>query len=394
MQPLDNIKILDLSRVYAGPGGTMILGDLGAEVIRIESPEGTDSMRDWVPFVGEESTYYLCANRNKKSITLNLKDPEGKKLFFKMVKEADVILENFKTGTLERLGLGYDTLKSIKQELILCSVTGYGHTGPYKNEPGFDPVIQAIGGLMDVTGSPYGEPTRVGLPLIDIMTSQYVAISILSAIRLKDRTGVGQRIELSLLDVQISSLANVASSFLNAGKVSKRMGNSHSYIVPYQVFQCIDRPLMVSAGNDRLFKQLCIALNQSEWAEAEKYATNEKRVANRDELTKKIQSVFYENTADSWFKVLSKNGVPSGPVNNIEQVFDHPQVKAREAIEEVSHPTLGTIKLVKSPIRFSTLNVQTKAHPPILGEHTEQYLTTELGLNKEEIYRLKVNGVI
>ncbi|MCM3177911.1 CaiB/BaiF CoA-transferase family protein [Cytobacillus horneckiae] len=394
MQPLDNIKILDLSRVYAGPGGTMILGDLGAEVIRIESPEGTDSMRDWVPFVGEESTYYLCANRNKKSITLNLKDPEGKKLFFKMVKEADVILENFKTGTLERLGLGYDTLKSIKQELILCSVTGYGHTGPYKNEPGFDPVIQAIGGLMDVTGSPDGEPTRVGLPLIDIMTSQYVAISILSAIRLKDRTGVGQRIELSLLDVQISSLANVASSFLNAGKVSKRMGNSHSYIVPYQVFQCIDRPLMVSAGNDRLFKQLCIALNQSEWAEAEKYATNEKRVANRDELTKKIQSVFYENTADSWFKVLSKNGVPSGPVNNIEQVFDHPQVKAREAIEEVSHPTLGTIKLVKSPIRFSTLNVQTKAHPPILGEHTEQYLTTELGLNKEEIYRLKVNGVI
>lgn len=394
MQPLDNIKILDLSRVYAGPGGTMILGDLGAEVIRIESPEGTDSMRDWVPFVGEESTYYLCANRNKKSITLNLKDPEGKKLFFKMVKEADVILENFKTGTLERLGLGYDTLKSIKQELILCSVTGYGHTGPYKNEPGFDPVIQAIGGLMDVTGSPDGEPTRVGLPLIDIMTSQYVAISILSAIRLKDRTGVGQRIELSLLDVQISSLANVASSFLNAGKVSKRMGNIHSYIVPYQVFQCIDRPLMVSAGNDRLFKQLCIALNQSEWAEAEKYATNEKRVANRDELTKKIQSVFYENTADSWFKVLSKNGVPSGPVNNIEQVFDHPQVKAREAIEEVSHPTLGTIKLVKSPIRFSTLNVQTRAHPPILGEHTEQYLTTELGLNKEEIYRLKVNGVI
>lgn len=394
MQPLDNIKILDLSRVYAGPGGTMILGDLGAEVIRIESPEGTDSMRDWVPFVGEESTYYLCANRNKKSITLNLKDPEGKKLFFKMVKEADVILENFKTGTLERLGLGYDTLKSIKQELILCSVTGYGHTGPYKNEPGFDPVIQAIGGLMDVTGSPGGEPTRVGLPLIDILTSQYVAISILSAIRLKDRTGVGQRIELSLLDVQISSLANVASSFLNAGKVSKRMGNSHSYIVPYQVFQCIDRPLMVSAGNDRLFKQLCIALNQSEWAEAEKYATNEKRVANRDELTKKIQSVFYENTADSWFKVLSKNGVPSGPVNNIEQVFDHPQVKAREAIEEVSHPTLGTIKLVKSPIRFSTLNVQTKAHPPNLGEHTEQYLTTELGLNKEEIYRLKVNGVI
>ncbi|MGX1430271.1 crotonobetainyl-CoA:carnitine CoA-transferase CaiB-like acyl-CoA transferase [Cytobacillus horneckiae] len=253
MQPLDNIKILDLSRVYAGPGGTMILGDLGAEVIRIESPEGTDSMRDWVPFVGEESTYYLCANRNKKSITLNLKDPEGKKLFFKMVKEADVILENFKTGTLERLGLGYDTLKSIKQELILCSVTGYGHTGPYKNEPGFDPVIQAIGGLMDVTGSPDGEPTRVGLPLIDIMTSQYVAISILSAIRLKDRTGVGQRIELSLLDVQISSLANVASSFLNAGKVSKRMGNSHSYIVPYQVFQCIDRPLMVSAGNDPAF---------------------------------------------------------------------------------------------------------------------------------------------
>ncbi|MDQ0269687.1 CaiB/BaiF CoA transferase family protein [Cytobacillus purgationiresistens] len=394
MQPLEGIRILDLSRVYAGPGGTMILGDLGAEVIRVESPEGTDSMRDWVPFIEGESTYYLCANRNKQSITLNLKDPEGKELFLNMIKKADVILENFKTGTLERMSLGYEVLKSIKPDLILCSVTGYGHTGPYKNEPGFDPVIQAIGGLMDVTGSPEGEPTRVGLPVIDIMTSQYVAISILSAIRLRDLTGKGQKIEISLLDVQLSSLANVASSYLNTGKVSKRIGNGHSYIVPYQVFQCSDRPLMVSAGNERLFKQLCIALNHPEWAEDERYVTNERRVENREELTKKIQAVFYEKTADQWFDVFSKSGVPSGPVNNIEQVFEHPQVIAREAVEEISHPTLGTVKLVKSPIRFSTLQVQTKTHPPLLGEHTEQYLETEIGLEKEEIARLKERGVI
>jgi crotonobetainyl-CoA:carnitine CoA-transferase CaiB-like acyl-CoA transferase len=393
-QPLEDIKVLDLSRVYAGPGGSMILGDLGADVVRIESPKGTDSMRDWVPFVDGESTYYMCANRNKRSVTLNLKHETGKNLLLKMVKDADVVLENFMTGTLERMGLGYEELKKANPEIILCSVTGYGQTGPFRNEPGFDPVIQAIGGIMDVTGFPDREATRVGVPLVDIMTSHYVAISIISAIRLRDHTERGQHIDISLLDVQLSSLANVASSYLNTGSISERIGNSHSYIVPYQVFQCKDRPLMVCAGNDRLYKKLCNVLGHSEWAENEKYVTNNKRIENRDELTGKIQEIFHEKTADQWFNLLSEAGVPSGPVNNIEQVFDHPQVKARETVEELSHPTLGKIKMVKSPLRFSGLEIETKNHPPLLGEHTDEYLEKELGLNKDEIARLKEEGVV
>lgn len=393
-QPLEDIKVLDLSRVYAGPGGSMILGDLGADVVRIESPKGTDSMRDWVPFVDGESTYYMCANRNKRSITLNLKHEEGKNLLLKMVKDADVVLENFMTGTLDRMGLGYEELKKANPRIILCSVTGYGQTGPFSNEPGFDPVIQAIGGIMDVTGFPDGEATRVGTPVVDIMTSQYVAISILSAIRLRDHTQTGQHIDLSLLDVQLSSLGNVASSYLNTGAISKRIGNSHSYIVPYQVFQCEDRPLMVCAGNDRLYKKLCNVLGIPELAEHEKYVTNNKRIENRDELTGIIQELFHQKTADQWFNLLSEAGVPAGPVNNIEQVFDHPQVKARETVEEISHPTLGNIKMVKSPLRFSKLEIQTKNHPPLLGEHTNEYFEKELGLNKSEIEKLKDAGVI
>ncbi|MDQ0219500.1 CoA transferase [Peribacillus cavernae] len=393
-QPLEDIKVLDLSRVYAGPGGSMILGDLGADVIRIESPKGTDSMREWVPFIEGESTYYMCANRNKRSITINLKHQDGRKLLLEMIKDADVVLENFKTGTLQRMGIGYEELAKVNPKIILCSVTGYGQTGPFSNDPGFDPVIQAIGGVMNVTGFPEGEPTRVGLPVVDIMTSQFVAISIISAIRLRDNTGKGQHIDISLLDVQISSLANVASSYLNTGSISERIGNDHSYIVPYQVFQCMDRPLMVSAGNDRLYKKLCEGLGHPELAEDERYVTNNKRIEHRKELTRKMQDIFYDKTADEWFKLFSDTGVPSGPVNNIEQVFNHPQVKAREAVEEVSHPTLGKIKMVKSPIRFSGLEIQTKKHPPLLGEHTDEFLEKELGLDKAEITRLKEEGVI
>jgi crotonobetainyl-CoA:carnitine CoA-transferase CaiB-like acyl-CoA transferase len=393
-QPLEDIKVLDLSRVYAGPGGSMILGDLGADVIRIESPAGTDSMREWVPFVEGESTYYMSANRNKRSITLNLKHETGKQLFMKMVKDADVVLENFKTGTLQRMGIGYDELKQVNPKLIMCSVTGYGQTGPFSHEPGFDPVIQAIGGMMDVTGFPEGEPTRVGVPVVDIMTSQYVAISILSAIRLRDHTGQGQHIDLSLMDVQLSSLANAGSSYLNKGTVANRIGNGHSYIVPYQVFQCSDRPLMICAGNDGLYKKLCHVLAHPEWAEDEKFKTNNDRIQHRDELTNYIQEVISQKTADEWFTLFSEAGVPSGPVNNIEQVFEHDQVKARETVEEVQHPTVGTVKLVKSPLRFSNLNIETKKHPPLLGEHTATYLENELGLSYEEIIRLKEEGVI
>lgn len=240
MQPLENIKVLDLSRVLAAPSGSMILADLGAEVIRIEHPKGSDSMRDWGPFLHGQSTYYLCANRNKKSITLDLKTEDGKQTFKKLVKEADILIENFKTGDMKKMGLGYEVLHQLNPRLIHVAVTGFGQTGPLANEPGFDPVIQAMSGLMDVTGPKDGEPTRVGIPIADILTSHYIVIGILAALRMRDQTNKGQYIDLSLLDVQMSSLANVASAYLNTGYVSKRLGNQHNNVAPYQVFNCKD----------------------------------------------------------------------------------------------------------------------------------------------------------
>lgn len=392
--PLEDIKILDLSRIYAGPAGSMILGDLGANVIRIESPKGTDSMRDWSPFVEGESTYYLSANRNKSSVTINLKSETGRLLFLDLVKSADVVLENYKTGTLDRLGIGYETLTQQNPKIILCSVTGYGQTGPFSNEPGFDPVIQAISGLMDVTGSAEGDPTRVGVPVVDIYSSLYAAISILTALRVRDKGGEGQHIDISLLDVQISSLANIASSYLMSGYISKRLGNQHNNVVPYQVFQCSDRPMMIAVGNDKQFNKFCEVLNRPEWLSDDKFRFNSSRVENRDELTEQIQPIFLTKSADEWFQILSTNGIPSGPVNNIEQAFKHPQVKARKMVEEVPHPTLGKVKLVRNPIRFSNTPMTIRKHPPLLGEHTVSFLQEELKLDMNEIERLKSEGVI
>ncbi len=391
---MEDLKILDLSRVYAAPAGSMILADLGADVIRIESPKGTDSMREWEPFLNNESTYYFSANRNKRSVTIDLKNETGKSLFLKLVKNADVVLENFKTGTVDRLGIGYEQLKEVNPNIIMCSVTGYGQTGPYSKEPGFDPVIQAISGLMDVTGETEGEPTRVGIPIVDIISSLYTAISIISAIRLRDKGGEGQHIDISLLDVQMSSLANVASSYLMTDYISKRLGNQHNNVVPYQVFQCKDRAMMIAVGNDKQFKSLCEIIHHPEWLEDDRYRTNSARVGHRDEMTDLLQPIFKKKTADEWFKIFSEYGIPSGPVNNVEQAFNHPQVQAREMVEEISHPTLGKVKLVRNPIRFSKTPIMIKKHPPLLGEHTVSFLQEELNLDRQAIEKLKSEGVI
>ncbi|MFB4165098.1 CaiB/BaiF CoA transferase family protein [Alteribacillus sp. JSM 102045] len=392
-KPLEGIKILDLSRVLAGPLGSMQLADLGAEVIRIEAPEGKDDIRHWWPFVDEESTYYLSANRNKKSVTINLKKDEGKALFKKMASKADVIIENFKTGTLDRLGLGYETLKQLKEDIILCSVTGYGQTGPYKNLPGYDPVIQAVGGLMDITGHPDSEATRVGTPVVDIMTSHYVAISILAALRKRDMNGDGERIDLSLLDIQVASLGNIVSSYLLKGHISKRMGNAHGNITPYETFQCADKPIMVAAGNDRMFYQLTEMMGHPEWKEDPRFKTNADRIENRTELRELLESEFVKKGADEWEELLSSAMIPCGPVNNVEQVFNHPQVRARQMVQNSSHPTLGEIKTVRNPIKFTNTRVEATSHPPILGEHTEDILM-DYGLSEKEIRVLKENGVI
>ena len=374
MRPLDGIRVLDLSRVYAAPAGSMVLGDLGAEVIRIEHPNGSDSMREWGPFVNDQSTYYLCANRNKKSIILDLKKDEDKKKFLAMVEDADVVLENFKTGDMAKMGLGYEDLKKVNPRIIHCAVTGYGQTGPLAQEPGFDPVIQAMSGLMDVTGDENGEATKVGIPIVDILTSNYVVIGILSALRMRDQTNEGQFIDIALLDVQLSSLANVSSAYLNANFVSKRLGNKHNNVVPYQVFPCSDGPLMFCVGTDAQFERFCKMLHKEEWATDERFKTNTARKQNEMELTELLQEITVTKTRHEWLALLHQFKIPGGRVNTISEALEQPHVKARDLIGELEHPVYGKVKFVKNPLQHSGLNIAYDGAPPLLGEHTADYL--------------------
>jgi len=378
MQPLENIRVLDLSRVYAAPAGSMMLADLGAEVIRVEHPNGSDSMRDWGPFVQEQSTYYLCANRNKKSILLDLKTTEGRERFKDLVKDADIVLENFKTGDMARMGLSYEELKKVNPRLIYCAVTGFGQTGPLAHEPGFDPVIQAMSGLMHVTGSPEGEATKVGVPIADILTSNYVVISILAALRQRDLTDQGQFIDLALLDVQMSSLANVASAYLNTGFSSQRLGNRHNNVAPYQVFQCADGPLMICVGTDGQFEKFCAMLKHEEWAKDPRFLSNTLRKQHEAELVQMIANVTITKTRDEWITLLQQYKIPGGRVNTIAEALAQPQLIARDMIGEIEHEQYGTIKFMKSPLKFSNLTIQYKLAPPLLGEHTNEFQKSSL----------------
>lgn len=393
-KPLEDIRVLDLSRVYAAPAGAMILGDLGADVIRIETPGGSDSMRDWGPFVNGESAYYFSANRNKRSITLNLKKAEGKALFLELLKKADVVIENFKTGTMEKMGLSYGELKQVNPKIITCSVTGFGHTGPLSKNPGFDPVVQAMSGLMDVTGANDGEATRVGIPIADILTSIYVALSITAAIRQRDLTGAGQEIDLSLMDVQLSSLANITSAYLNAGMISERLGNRHNNVTPYQVFQCSDDPIMICAGNDGLFRKLAELLGHPEWGDDSRFRTNRDRKEHEAELIDQIVEIIKNKPADEWLRKLAGAGVPAGRVNNIAQALEQEQVQARDSVETLPHPVAGEVKMIKNPMRFSQLNIESRFPPPLLGEHTESVYSELLSLSASDLEKLKAANVI
>jgi crotonobetainyl-CoA:carnitine CoA-transferase CaiB-like acyl-CoA transferase len=393
IQPLHDIRVLDLSRVYAAPAGAMILGDLGADVIRIEPPGGSDSMRDWGPFLNGESTYYLSANRNKRSVTLDLKSEEGKLLFFDLVEKSDVVIENFKAGTMKKLGIDYDVLKEKKPGILLCSVTGFGQTGPLSELPGFDPVIQAMSGLMDVTGSPQDVATKVGIPIADIITSVYVALSVVTAIRQRDMSGEGQHIDLSLLDVQVASMANVASAYLNTGMISERKGNQHNNVAPYQVFQTGDFAIMICAGNDGLFRKLAAALGHPEWGNDSRFITNNDRKKHENELVILIEEVLKMKKSNQWVDILSNAKVPVGRVNNIQQALDQEQIIARGGIENLLHE-VGEVKLLASPLKHSGLNVMTRMAPPTLGQHNEEVFQELLDLKKEEVLILKENNVL
>lgn len=391
---LDGVKILDLTRVLAGPYCTMILGDLGAEIIKVEAPGGSDDTRSWgPPNVGGESAYYLCANRNKRAITLNMRTEEGKDVLRKLIKESDIVMENFKNGTLEKWGFDDDYMKSLNPRIIRCSITGFGKTGPYKDLPGYDYIIQAMGGLMSINGSEESGPMKVGVAISDIVTGLYAAIGVLAALNERNQSNQGQSIDISLFDSQIGTLINVASNYLVSNKVPKRLGNMHPNVAPYQPFATADGEMVIAVGNDGQFKKLCNVLDTQELCEDERFSTNPKRVENREMLEGILSEKFQQKTTKEWLELLRANGIPAGPINNMEQLFQDEQVSARGMVQEISHPTAGNVRLVGSPLKLSRTPVDIRRHPPLAGEHTEEVLA-EIGYTKEEIEEMKAKNIL
>lgn len=372
---LNNIRILDLSRVLAGPYCTMVLGDLGAEVIKVEAPGGSDETRGWgPPFKNGVSAYYLCANRNKKSITANLKSAEGVKIIKELVKESDVIINNFKTGTMERFGLDYETLAEINPGIVYASITGFGETGPYKNIPGYDFIIQAMSGLMSITGDQDSGPQKVGVAIVDVLTGLYTTIGVQAALLERSISGKGQKIDISLYDTAVSSLVNIGSNYLMSGEIPQALGNSHANIVPYQTFKTADGQMVIAVGNDNQFISLCKILGKPEFAEDERFKTNASRVEHREIIVPLLQEVFLTQPSLYWQEQCQANNIPCGAIQNIKQVSEDPQLKARNMFVEHEHPTAGKIKMINSPINLSRTPVEVKQHPPIAGEHNEEII--------------------
>ncbi len=370
---LSDVIVIDLSRVLAGPYCTMILGDLGATVIKVEQPgKGDDTRHFGPPYIAGESAYYLGLNRNKQSILLDFSTQEGKERLLKLLSTATVLVENFRPGALERQGLDYETLRAINPGLIYCSISGYGQTGPYALRPGYDFVAQAESGLMSVTGEIDGDPQRVGSPVGDVSAGMYACISILAALRVRDHTGEGQYIDISLLETTMSLLSNVASNYLISGEEAPRLGNGHPNIVPYQAFHTKDGYVVVSCGNDRLYQALCQLLGREDLAADPSFATNPQRVRNRQELVPALQEEFLRRTTEEWLPELRAAGIPCGPINTVSQSFNDQHIQARGFVWECEHPTAGRIKLSGSPIHLSETPTRLYKAPPLLGEDDDK----------------------
>lgn len=394
MKPLEGLVILDLSRVLAGPYASMMLGDFGANIIKIEPPEVGDDSRAFGPFIGKESAYYMSLNRNKRSMTLNLKEPEAKELFKKMVKKADVVLENYRPGTMEKFGLGYEDLKKINPKLIYAACSGFGHTGPYMDKPAYDIIVQAMGGIMSITGAEGGEPTRVGASVGDIIAGLFTTIGLTMALYHRSMTGEGQKIDVGMLDCQVAVLENAISRYFVNGVAPTPLGNRHPSITPFESFTASDGHVIVGAGNDRLWDKLCTLIGHPELIKDARFATNADRTKNEKELKVILDSVFKTKTIDAWLKELEAAGVPCAPINTVDKIVNDPQVKARDMIVEVEHPIAGKLHVPGIPIKMSVTPGAVEEPAPLLGEHTFEILHEILGLSEGEVKQLYDKNVL
>ena len=404
--PLSHIKVLDLSRVLAGPWTAQNLADLGAEVIKVERPgKGDDSRAYAPPFLKDEqgnetkeSAYFCAANRGKKSITVNLSKAEGQQLVRELATQSDVLVENYKVGDLKRYGLDYEAIRSVNPRIVYCSITGFGQTGPYRNRPGYDYIFQAMSGLMSLTGGPDelpgGGPAKVGLAICDVITGIYSSFAVMTALAERERSGEGQHIDMSLLDTTIATISHINMNYLIGGIIPKRMGTGHPSIVPYQMFQAKDGPMVVAVGNDGQFAKLCALLGHPELPKDQRFLTNPLRVKHRDALIPQLEAAFIQKTANEWIASLTQLGVPCGPLNNIKQVFDDPHVQSRGMQIKIPHPRAGSVPALANPARLSETPPQYQRPAPLLGEHTREILSDVLGLSETEINQLAAEQII
>ncbi|HEY0844521.1 MAG TPA: CaiB/BaiF CoA-transferase family protein [Noviherbaspirillum sp.] len=406
MGALSNIRVLDLTRVLAGPWCAQNLADFGAEVIKIERPKAGDDTRAWgPPYLKDgsgadttEAAYYLAANRNKQSLTVDISTPEGQAIIRDLAKASDVVLENYKVGQLKKYGLDYASLRQVKPDLIYCSITGFGQTGPYAHRAGYDFIIQGMGGFMSVTGErddqPGGGPQKAGVAISDLMTGMYSTVAVMAALLHRAQTGEGQYIDMALLDVQVAMMANMNTNYLASGIAPKRWGNAHPNIVPYQTFAASDGWIIVAAGNDGQYRKFVEIGGEPQLADDERFATNPKRVQAREVLVPILAEMVKRKTKQEWIAALEKAGVPCGPIDTLDEVFQNPQVLARQMRVDLPHPSAGVVPLVGSPIKMSATPPQARQHPPLLGEHTEHVLRDMLSYTPEQIAALRQKGVV
>lgn len=394
-KPLENIRVLDLTRVLAGPFCTMILSDLGAEIIKIEIPGCGDDSRAFGPFIGSRSLYFLSINRGKKSISLNLKEPRGKQILLDLVKKADIIVENYRPGTMEKLGLGYDVLKEVNPAIIYAASSGFGHSGPDSQKPAYDILAQAMGGIMSITGWQGSAPTRVGMSLGDITASLFTTIGITTALYQREKTGIGQKIDVAMLDCQVAILENALVRLQAEGKNPEPLGNRHPTITPFQAYKAADDYFVISVGNDALWQTFCLAINREDLIKDPRFITNKLRTENIHLLNEILDDVFIQKTAEEWLSIFEKVKLPCAPINKIDQVISHPQVNARNMIVEVDDVIAGKVKIAGNPIKMDSIpETSVRGKVPEVGENNSEIYGDLLGLSSSDLAILAQDGVI